>query len=373
MKNYRKTDGNLPIGGQLALSLSKIQAMNPVVFTSDIAGDLSRELESYAPERIFVLTDENTRKYCLPAVRNDKIGEERIMTIPAGEIHKSLRSVEMIWEILSARQARRNSLLINIGGGLVTDVGGFAASCFKRGIKCINIPTTLLAQVDASVGGKTGINFNGFKNEIGTFSAPEKVMIDVTFLKTLPRRQILSGFAEMLKHGLLCGGEHLKKLLAVDRDIISTAGFPALLKESVEVKEKVVTEDPQEKGMRKSLNFGHTVGHALESAAIEKGTEFYHGDAVAHGMIAELYLSVLKKGFDRCLYHEIRTFIQALYPAYTPSASPEKLYEWMLHDKKNEKEGVNFTLLEAPGKVSIDNYCGRREVMEALETLSERD
>ena len=347
--------------------------MNPVLFTSDISGDLLSELEAYEAGQIFVLTDENTRKYCWPVVRNDRIGEECIITIPAGETHKSLESVGMIWEILSARRARRNALLVNVGGGMVTDVGGFAASCFKRGIKCINIPTTLLAQVDASVGGKTGINFNGFKNEIGTFSVPEKVLIDTVFLKTLSRRQILSGFAEMLKHGLLRGGEHLKKLLAVNGDIVSGAGFPALLKESVEVKEKVVVEDPKEKGMRKSLNFGHTVGHAIESAAIEEGTEFYHGDAVAYGMIAELYLSVLKKGFDPNLYQAIRTFISGLYPEYMSSVSPEELYELMLHDKKNEKEGVNFTLLEAPGKVSIDNYCSRGEVMEALKILSVKD
>lgn len=344
--------------------------MNSVLFTSDISGALLLELESREAGQIFVLTDENTRKYCWPVVRNDKIGEEGIITVPAGETHKSLESVGRIWEILSARRARRNALLINVGGGMVTDIGGFAASCFKRGIKCINIPTTLLAQVDASVGGKTGINFNGFKNEIGTFSVPEKVLIDTVFLKTLPRRQILSGFAEMLKHGLLRGGEHLKKLLAVDGDIVSGAGFSALLKESVEVKEKVVAEDPKEKGMRKSLNFGHTVGHAIESAAIGEGTEFYHGDAVAYGMIAELYLSVLKKGFDPDLYQTIRTFISGLYPEYTLSVSPEELYERMLHDKKNEKEGVNFTLLEAPGKVSIDNYCSRGEVMEALKILS---
>ena len=198
-------------------------------------------------------------------------------------------------------------------------------------------------------------------------------MIDVAFLKTMHRRQLLSGFAEMLKHGLLRGGKHLQKLLAMDRDIISATDFPALLKESVEVKEKVVTEDPKEKGMRKSLNFGHTVGHAIESVAIEKGAELYHGDAVAYVMITELYLSVRKKGFDRGLYHEIRSFIMGLYPAYNPLASPEELYGLMLHDKKNEKEGVNFTLLEAPGKVSIDNYCSRGEVMEALGILAERN
>ncbi len=347
--------------------------MNAVLFTSDICGELRRELEQYESGQIFVLTDVNTRMYCLPLLENLKIRGEHVITVPSGENYKSLGSVEEIWRLLSSEGARRNALLINLGGGLVTDLGGFAASCFKRGIKCINIPTTLLAQVDASVGGKTGINFNGLKNEIGTFSVPEKVMIDVAFLKTLPRRQLLSGFAEMLKHGLLRGGKHLQKLLAMDRDIISATDFPALLKESVEVKEKVVTEDPKEKGMRKSLNFGHTVGHAIESVAIEKGAELYHGDAVAYGMISELYLSVRKKGFDRGLYHEIRSFIMGLYPAYNPLASPEELYGLMLHDKKNEKEGVNFTLLEATGKVSIDNYCSRGEVMEALGILAERN
>lgn len=347
--------------------------MNAVLFTSDVCGALCRELEQYESGQIFVLTDVNTRAYCLPLLENLKICGEHVITIPSGETHKSLGSVEIIWRVLSSEGARRNALLINLGGGVVTDLGGFAASCFKRGIKCINIPTTLLAQVDASVGGKTGINFNGLKNEIGTFSVPEKVMIDVAFLKTLPRRQVLSGFAEMLKHGLLRGGEHLRRLLAMDGDIISAADFPALLKESVEVKEKVVTEDPKEKGIRKSLNFGHTVGHAIESVAIEKGAELYHGDAVAYGMIAELYLSVRKKGFDRDLYHEIRGFIRGLYPAYSPLVSPEELYGRMLHDKKNEKEGVNFTLLEAPGKVSIDNYCSRGEVVEALGILAERN
>lgn len=347
--------------------------MESVLFTSNIRDELLRELEPYESGQIFVLTDENTHACCLPLLENAKIRKEHIITIPTGETAKSLENVAAIWMLLSSKGARRNALLVNVGGGLVTDIGGFAASCYKRGIKCINIPTSLLAQVDASVGGKTGINFNGFKNEIGTFSIPAKVLIDTVFLKTLPRRQILSGFAEMLKHALLRGGDHLSRLLDVGQDIISGEDFPLLLKESVQVKSAVVAEDPQEKGIRKSLNLGHTAGHALESVAIGKGMEFYHGDAVAYGIVAELYLSARKKGFDWNTYRKIRTFIWNLYPKYRPAASPEELYNLMLHDKKNEKEGVNFTLLEAPGKVCIDNYCSRGEIMEALEILTDKD
>lgn len=345
--------------------------MNVVLFTSAIGEELTRLLENYDPGQIFVLTDENTRICCLPVMGNIKVREDHIITIPSGENYKSLPSVEKIWKVLSSGGGRRNAILVNVGGGLVTDVGGFAASCFKRGIKCVNVPTTLLAQVDASVGGKTGINFNGLKNEIGTFSIPEKVLIDVRFLKTLSHRQVLSGFAEMLKHGLLRGGQHFMALMDVKEDIISSEAFPALLQESVKIKEEIVRQDPREKGMRKALNFGHTVGHAIESVAIEAGADFYHGDAVALGMIAELFLSVVKKGFDRVLYQKIRCFILKLYPGYSLAVSAEKLYELMLHDKKNEKEGVNFTLLEAPGKISVDNYCNRQEVLEALEVLSQ--
>lgn len=344
--------------------------MNVVLFTPDVCGELKRSTERYEAEQIFVLTDENTYKYCLPVVRGAGLSEDRLIIIEPGENHKSVESVEKIWKALSAGGGRRNALLVNVGGGMVTDIGGFAASCFKRGIKCVNIPTTLLAQVDASVGGKTGINFNGLKNEIGTFSVPDQVIIDVCFLKTLPRRQLLSGFAEMLKHGLLQGGRHLERLLTIDPGITTATDFPQLLKESVEVKKRIVTEDPTEKGVRKALNFGHTVGHALESVAIEQGIEFYHGDAVAWGMVAELYLSVLKKGFDRAVYRRIGGFVRHLYPPCSFPFTLQQLYELMLHDKKNERNGVNFTLLEAPGKFSIDNYCSREEITEALEIVS---
>ncbi|WP_298615202.1 3-dehydroquinate synthase [uncultured Odoribacter sp.] len=344
--------------------------MENIIFTRNINCILGQVLENFASENIFILADTGSNKYCVPLLNLERINVKNRIVIGEGEVNKSPESVLYIWKILSDRGAKRNAVLVNVGGGLVTDIGGFAAACFKRGIKCINVPTTLLSQVDASVGGKTGMNFNGLKNEIGTFSLPEKVIIDISFLKTLPQRQILSGFAEMLKHALLAGGEHFEAVFSVSPEQIDWENFAGLLEESVKVKYAVVKADPQEAGIRKALNFGHTVGHAIESAAIEKGMELYHGDAVAYGMLAELYLSEVKMGFESGLYERIRQHIRRIYPSYIPQLPEECLYGLMLHDKKNEQEGVNFTLLRRPGEFSIDNYCSQEEILEALRTLS---
>lgn len=340
--------------------------MNNIVFTRNASAELRRILTDVASPDIFVLVDNNSRNYCLERLNIGYVPAEHIITIPEGEHNKTVESVVDIWQSLSALGARRNSVLVNIGGGLITDIGGFAASCFKRGIRCINIPSTLLAQVDASVGGKTGINFNDLKNEIGTFTIPEEVIIDNIFLASLPERQVLSGFAEMLKHALLADEDHLAEAMQVDLSKVADEDFFELIKKSVAVKAAIVQSDPREKGLRKALNFGHTVGHAIESIAIRKNLEIYHGDAVAYGMIAELYLSVKLLGFDEKHYEAVRKFIRGKYPVYHPVDEPEELYELMLHDKKNEHDGVNFTLLRRPGEVVIDQYCSRNEIIEAL-------
>lgn len=340
--------------------------MNNIVFTRNASAELRRILTDVASPDIFVLVDNNSRNYCLERLNIGYVPAEHIITIPEGEHNKTVESVVDIWQSLSALGTRRNSVLVNIGGGLITDIGGFAASCFKRGIRCINIPSTLLAQVDASVGGKTGINFNDLKNEIGTFAIPEEVIIDNIFLATLPERQVLSGFAEMLKHALLADEDHLAEAMQVDLSKVADEDFFELIKKSVAVKAAIVQSDPREKGLRKALNFGHTVGHAIESIAIRKNLEIYHGDAVAYGMIAELYLSVKLLGFDEKHYEAVRKFIRGKYPVYHPVDEPEELYELMLHDKKNEHDGVNFTLLRRPGEVVIDQYCSRNEIIEAL-------
>lgn len=344
--------------------------MDHIIFTSEVGKVLMGRLQGVSPDDIFVLADCTTSRECLSLFEANRFKKEQIIVIKEGEQHKSLQSVEFIWSVLMANGARRNSVLINIGGGLITDVGGFAASCFKRGIRCINVPTTLLAQVDASVGGKTGINFGGLKNEIGTFSIPECVIIDNGFLKTLPHRQVLSGFAEMLKHALLSGKEQVNRMLNLDLIRVDAPDFLQLIKESVEVKDRIVEADPRETGVRKALNFGHTVGHAIESVAIDYQVDLYHGDAVAYGMIVELYLSVKRYAFDVSLYKNIKNFICSTYPVYSPLVEPEKLYELMLHDKKNDRKGVNFTLLRNPGEFITDNYCSRYEILEALKELT---
>lgn len=343
--------------------------MNNIVFTREVGAELRGKLQDVSSSDVFVLVDNNSRNYCLECLNLGYVPMDHMITIPEGEYNKSVEFVAHIWKCLSDAGARRNSVLVNVGGGLISDIGGFAASCFKRGIPCINVPTTLLAQVDASVGGKTGINFNGLKNEIGTFSLPEWVLIDNRFLASLPERQVLSGFAEMLKHALLADERLLAEVMQADLSKVADEEFLQLIKKSVAIKAAIVQGDPREKGLRKALNFGHTVGHAIESVAIAKNLEMYHGDAVAYGMIAELYLSVKKLGFDEKHYEAIKKYIQEKYLHYHAVDEPDILYELMLHDKKNEHEGVNFSLLRRPGEVEIDQYCDRDEILEAIDKI----
>lgn len=343
--------------------------MNDIIFTRDCGVELKKVLKEIPSEDIYLLTDINTLNFCVEYLNLGFIPLSNRIVIPDGEHNKSLENVEHIWETLSERKAKRNSMLINLGGGVITDLGGFAASCFKRGINFINIPTTLLAQVDAAIGGKNGINFNNLKNEIGLFSLPQYVFIDNWFLKTLPERQILSGFAEMLKYALLADESHLAEIIHCDLSDIAGEEFLVLIKKSIDIKNAIVANDLYEKGIRRALNFGHTVAHAIESVAIRKNLDIYHGDAVAYGMIAELYLSVKKFGFDEKRYEAIRNFIRSKFPRYTPVTNAEELYELMLHDKKNEQEGVNFTLLHHPGEFEINQYCNHEEIIEALNQI----
>lgn len=342
--------------------------MNNIIFTRECGVEIKRLLKDVVPSDVYLLMDTNSRDCCKKYLQLD-IPTCNCIVLEPGEQNKSLENVIKVWKVLSDSCTRRNAVLVNLGGGTITDIGGFAASCFKRGIACVNVPTTLLSQIDASVGGKTGVNFNGLKNEIGTFSIPRHVVIDNVFLSTLSRRHVLSGYAEMLKHGLLADEEHWADLLKADLLDAGGVEFLTLIEQSVAVKNAIVQEDPCEKGLRKALNFGHTVGHAIESIALAEHQDVYHGDAVAYGMIAELYLSVKKMGFDEVRYKNIRDFIHGLYPFYRNVDNQERLYQLMLHDKKNERAGVNFTLLQAIGKFVINQYCEYDEIMEALEQI----
>ena len=254
---------------------------------------------------------------------------------------------------------------------MVTDLGGFAASTFKRGINYINIPTTLLSMVDASVGGKTGINFNGLKNEIGVFNNASTVILDTQFLKTLDEENICSGYAEMLKHGLISNEQMWASLLGFDLEHPNLQQLRGMVADSVAVKERIVTEDPTEKGIRKALNLGHTVGHAFESLALTR-KPVLHGYAVAWGLICELYLSVIKTGFPTDKMRQTVSFIKEHYGKMTITCDDyPTLLELMTHDKKNVAGTINFTLLGGIGDIRINQTATKEEIYEALDFYRE--
>ena len=340
--------------------------MESIIFTPDAGMVLAELLDGTQHEDIFIVADKHTVLFCDQLFEKVDWLPSHVTVLDCGEENKSVESVSRIWMMLSKQGARRSSILVCVGGGVVTDLGGFAASTFKRGMRCINVPTTLLAQVDASLGGKTGFNFNGLKNEIGTFSIPEKVIIDPRFLNHLPVRERMSGFAEMIKHGLLSSREYLTWLLNLEYRETTPEYMLELIQRSVTIKNEIVSQDPREQGPRKVLNFGHTIGHAIESLSIMQGSPLLHGEAVALGLVAELYLSVKEKGFPEEVYREVRDFVKQHYPPYPLMDHVDTLYELMLHDKKNERWGVNFTLLSGIGEFSLDNYCSKDLVVEAL-------
>lgn len=266
--------------------------MIEIIKSNQLSEDIRRIISEIKHDKLFVLTDQNTYKLCLPLIESiSEIGDVGQIVVPADDTNKSLANLSHIWKQLTANEATRHSLLVNLGGGMITDMGGFAAATFKRGIAYINVPTTLLGAVDAAVGGKTGINFEGFKNEIGAFYAAKSTVISSDFFRTLDEQNILSGFAEMLKHALIHSQSHLQELLGFDVKKIDYAWLKDNAFRSVSIKEEIVLQDPYENGIRKALNLGHTVGHAFESFALESQKPVLHGYAVAWGLIAELYLS----------------------------------------------------------------------------------
>lgn len=344
-----------------------------VIVSGNLERDLVNAIAECEHDKIFILTDQTTHDMCLPKLQNFLClkGAQSIV-IKAGDTNKTLDSLAEVWTALSQGGATRHSLMINLGGGMVTDLGGFAASTFKRGIDFINIPTTLLAMVDASVGGKTGINFGGLKNEIGVFSDSKFVIINTQFLDTLDHDNICSGYAEMLKHGLISDDKHWAELVGFNLAQPDLAQLQRMVAESIKVKERIVTEDPHEHGIRKALNLGHTVGHALESFAMKHGRPVLHGYAVAYGMVCELYLSARKTGFPTDKMHQTVRFILDHYDRlpYTCDDYPE-LLELMRHDKKNTSGIINFTLLGGIGDIRINQTATKEEIEEALDFLRE--
>lgn len=345
-----------------------------VIICKDLPAELGAFLRSLSYDKLFVLTDTNTREMCYPLLCGvPEIQGAPVITVEAGDTHKELEQVAGIWMRLSNEGASRKSLLLNVGGGMITDMGGFAAATFKRGIGSVNVPTTLMASVDAAVGGKTGINFNGLKNEIGSFYPPLCVLIDCVFLRTLDRDNLLSGYAEMIKHGLISNRETYAELLSFNLDRVDYSCLNGLVAKSVAVKQRVVAEDPYEHGIRKALNLGHTVGHAFESLSFKKERPVLHGHAVAAGLVCELYISHQVCGFPMELLSQTVYYIKEYYPAFAlyDCLDYETLYELMKHDKKNESGIINFTLLAGIGDVRINQAVNKEIVLESLDFYRE--
>lgn len=390
-----------------------------VIISQDIEHDLAQAIAETENDRVFVLTDDITQECCLPkvAVLFAKHNATTI-TIHHDDTNKTLATLADVWTALQRGGATRHSLLVNLGGGMVTDLGGFAAATFKRGINFINIPTTLLAMVDAAVGGKTGINFGGLKNEVGAFANARYVIVNTCFLDTLDTANLCSGYAEMLKHSLISNAQMWAEHVNFDILQPDLAELQRMVAASIAVKEHIVADDPHEHGIRKALNFGHTIGHALEEFSMQqqggavvsarllplarartaptkqeaqKGgavvsarllplarartapkNTLLHGYAVAFGLIGELYISARKAGFPTARLHQTARFIRENYGAmaFTCDDYPT-LLNLMRHDKKNTSDTINFTLLHDIGDIRINQTATDEEIREALDFIRE--
>ena len=372
-----------------------------IIISNDIEHDLATAVAESEHDRVFVLTDDTTHECCLPKVAALLAQYDAVpITIAHGDQYKTLAALGDVWTALQQGGATRHSLLINLGGGMITDLGGFAAATFKRGINFINIPTTLLAMVDAAVGGKTGINFGGLKNEIGAFADARFVIINTCFLDTLDAENLCSGYAEMLKHALISDERMWAEHVNFDLSQPDLAELQHMVAESIAVKERIVAEDPHEHGIRKALNFGHTIGHALEEFALQQATlsggavvstaptnqttggavvstapkkrPLLHGYAVAFGLIGELYMSARKAGFPTERLHQTARFIRENYAQteFTCNDYPT-LLNLMRHDKKNTSGVINFTLLHNIGDIRINQTATDEEICEALDFIRE--
>jgi len=345
------------------------EAQAPIFYSEKAYEKLNAFTKKMTPSYIFIIVDSNTRDLCLPLflplLETNSIVE--IIEMEPGEEHKHIQTCSGIWNVLSELGADRKSLVINLGGGVVTDLGGFVASTFKRGISYINIPTTLLSMVDASVGGKTGVDLGNLKNQIGVISQPEMVLIDPGFLGTLEPAEMRSGLAEILKHGLIANRSYWEK--ASDLTQLDLEDLRDLIVESIEIKTHIVTKDPREENLRKTLNFGHTFGHAIESYFLThpEKTRILHGEAVAAGMIIALYLSSKISGFPKNYLNIITLKILEFFPVIQlQEADFNPIIELLKYDKKNSHGNINFVLLEDIGKPVIDAKVPQELLIESL-------
>ncbi len=354
--------------------ISTFAAMKQEIIISEhLERDVTEAVGRCEYDRLFVLTDATTHRLCWPLLSAlNCLREAQVIVIMPTDAYKNIESLSQVWTGLQQGGATRHSLLLNVGGGMVTDLGGFAAATFKRGIQFINIPTTLLAQVDASVGGKTGINFGGFKNEVGVFCDAKTVILCTRFLETLDRENLRSGYAEMLKHGLISTVGMWTELMDFNLAEPDLTQLQQMVARLVGVKERIVEVDPREQGIRKALNLGHTIGHAIESWSFSRPSSLLHGYAVAFGLVCELYLSAIKTGFPTDKLRQTTSFIREYYGMSDITCDDyPTLFELMTHDKKNTADRINFTLLGDIGDIRINQTATREEIYESLDFLRE--
>lgn len=329
---------------------------------------LNEFLHEKSFSKIFILVDENTHEYCLPVLLGNMETDQgfEILEVEAGEEMKNIQTANQLWEILTEMQADRKALVINLGGGVITDMGGFVAATYKRGIQFINIPTTLLSMCDASIGGKTGIDLMHYKNMVGTFTFPERIFVYPKFLETLPFKELRSGFAEMLKHGLIADKIHWENLTRLNKPDLE--GIIPHIETSMGIKQEVVNKDFQEKNIRKTLNFGHTIGHAVESLCLHQGNPVLHGEAVAMGMIAETHLAYLE---DLVSEEDSILIIESLkkyYPYLDISDfRDEDIFDLLWNDKKNTDRKINFSLISGIGSCVFDHQCSEENITKSLD------
>lgn len=321
-------------------------------------------LKNRAFSKIVVLADENTMYHCYPQLK-PYLPEHDLIQIKSGEEFKTLQTCEHVWQRMTELHLDRWAVLVNLGGGVIGDMGGFCAAVFKRGIFFVQVPTTLLAQVDASVGGKTGIDFHGLKNHIGVYQEPQAVFIDPSFLQTLPQRQLKSGYAEIIKHWLIADAEAFQTQRHIG---LFTEDWEDLIRHSVAVKSEVVTADPLEGGYRKVLNYGHTVGHAVETYLMQKpGRELLHGEAIAVGMLCEAYLSVTKGLLSKEELDKLETFLLTVYEkVFIDHDETAAIAQLALQDKKNTRATINCTLLQGIGHAVYDQVITVQEIQESI-------
>ena len=335
------------------------------VTIAPLAESLPAFLESTDFSAIAVIADNHTFRYCYPDLK-EMLPKHTLVRIKAGEEQKHIDTCELIWDALTRANFDRHALVLNLGGGVIGDMGGFCAATYKRGISFVQLPTTLLAQVDASVGGKLGIDFRGFKNHIGVFQQPNAVLIDPAFLNTLPERELRSGFAEVIKHCLIADAGMWDSIRRRD---LHEQDWPALVAHSVAVKQRVVAQDPTEKGLRKILNFGHTLGHAVETYFLNQPRKrLLHGEAIAVGMVAEAYMAYQKKKIDEILLTQIEEYVFAVYGnVRLTDEDIDPILTLTAQDKKNRGREVRMSLLDGAGSCSFDIPVSTAEMRRGLE------